>query len=265
MERKRSEEAKRREEERKRAEEAKRREEERKRAEQTKLALAASPKLQVPSTTQPAVGVYPSDQQPGDTFRDCPDCPEMVVVPAGSFTMGSPANTKSSAGDRGPSNKVTIPRAFAIGKYEVTYDEWQACRRAGGCRHWMSNTGRKPVQGVGWHDAKEYVGWLSQNTAQNYRLPSESEWEYAARRANALGLQGVDGNGWEWVEDCWNNDHSVTPADGSAWTTSECSSRVQRGNPWNYRPGHVRSGYRNRFDGGFRRSAAGFRIARTLL
>ena len=118
------------------------------------------------------------------TFRDCSNCPEMVVVPAGAFTMGSP-NTELY---RGPENqhRVTIAKPFALGKFEVTFDEWLACVADGGCGKFTPDDqgwgkGKRPVVAVSWDDAKAYVAWLSRKTGKHYRLPSESEWEYAAR------------------------------------------------------------------------------------
>jgi len=124
--------------------------------------------------------------QPGETFKDCPECPEMVVVPAGTFMMGSPASEKGRFKDEGPRHRVTIAKPFAVGKFEVTFAEWDACVAAGGCnghhpddRGW--GRGRYPVINVSWTDAKSYVSWLSRKTGKRYRLLSESEWEYVAR------------------------------------------------------------------------------------
>lgn len=121
---------------------------------------------------------------PGTVFRDCPDCPEMVVVPPGSFTMGSPPSEQGRDSDEGPQHAVTISRQFAAGKYEVTFDEWDACVREGGCYNPSDGgwgRGRRPVINVSWNDAKQYVEWLSRKTGQRYRLLTESEWEYVAR------------------------------------------------------------------------------------
>jgi hypothetical protein len=121
------------------------------------------------------------------TFRDCDDgCPEMVVVPAGSFTMGSPSKEEGS-GSEGPRHLVTIGKPFGVGKFEVTFSEWEACAAGGGCsnnpnpkdRGW--GRGRRPVISVSWNDAKDFVNWLSRRTGKSYRLLSEAEWEYAAR------------------------------------------------------------------------------------
>ena len=124
--------------------------------------------------------------RPGTKFRDCPECPEMVVVPAGSFMMGSPASEEGRRDDEGPVRRVTIAELFAVGVHEVTFGEWDACVSAGGCdgyrpddRGW--GRGNRPVIRVNWDDARAYVDWLSGETGESYRLLSESEWEYAAR------------------------------------------------------------------------------------
>ncbi len=167
----------------------------------------------VAPAVKPAVGVYPpacdgvmvavglpgrGEEQcltpgSGASFRDCPDCPEMVVVPSGSFMMGSSpdeiARLTKEHGDyfenEGPHHEVTIPAPFAVGKFEVTFAEWDACAEAGGCTYKPEASwgrGRQPVIDVSWDDiTKEYLPWLSKKTGKTYRLLSESEWEYAAR------------------------------------------------------------------------------------
>jgi formylglycine-generating enzyme required for sulfatase activity len=115
-------------------------------------------------------------------MRDCRECPEMVLVPAGEFTMGSPPDEPSRDDHEGPQRKVTIAEPFWVGKYEVTFAEWDAC---GGCSNqpydWGWGRDNRPVINVGWSDAKEYVAWLSHKTGRAYRLLSEAEWEYVAR------------------------------------------------------------------------------------
>jgi len=123
---------------------------------------------------------------PGERFRDCPTCPQMVVLPAGAFTMGSPPDEPSRDSDEGPLQTVTIERPFAVGMFEVTFAEWEACRAAGGCgEHSPADNGwgggNRPLINVSWHDAVAYVEWLSATTGKTYRLLSEAEWEYAAR------------------------------------------------------------------------------------
>jgi formylglycine-generating enzyme required for sulfatase activity len=123
--------------------------------------------------------------KPGETFRDCPTCPEMVVIPAGTFQMGSPEGEPGRTEVEGPVHTVTFARPFAIARHEVTFDQWDACVRDGGCQHRPDDAGwgrgARPVIYVTWKDAKEYVQWLSRKTGQDYRLPGEAEWEYAAR------------------------------------------------------------------------------------
>jgi formylglycine-generating enzyme required for sulfatase activity len=120
----------------------------------------------------------------GRTFRDCAACPEMVVVPAGQFMMGSPESEIGRGSNEGPQRKVTMP-SLAIGKYEITFAQWDACAAEGGCSHKPGDEtwgrGRRPAINVSWHDATEFVAWLSRKTGKPYRLPTEAEWEYAAR------------------------------------------------------------------------------------
>ena len=155
----------------------------------------------------------PVVDRPGAAFRDCPECPEMVAVPAGSFTMGSPPSETGREGDEGPAYRVTIPAPFAVGKYEATFSEWDACVSAGGCGGHRPDDGGwgcgdRPAINVSWNDAKAYVRWLSGRTGKKYRLLSESEWEYAARAGtttryswgNAIGRNraNCDGCGSRW-------------------------------------------------------------------
>lgn len=124
-------------------------------------------------------------QQVGEVFRDCDVCPEMVVVSAGSFIMGSPETEEGRRDDEGPQRRVTIADAFAVGVYEVTFDEWDACVQGDGCggyepSDWYGR-GRRPVSEVRWEDAWLYADWLTERTGEDYRLLSEAEWEYVAR------------------------------------------------------------------------------------
>lgn len=124
-------------------------------------------------------------QAPGTVFRDCADCPEMVVVPPGSFVMGSDATEKSRFSDEGPQHRVTFAAPFAIGKYELTFADWDACVAGGGCRYRPNDLGwgrgNFPVINTSWDDAQDYLAWLSKKTGEPYRLAAEAEWEYAAR------------------------------------------------------------------------------------
>ena len=253
-------------------------------------APVGKPKVASPST--PVVGTY--SLRPGETFSDCPDCPEMVVVPSGNFMMGSPESEEGRDDDEGPRHLVRIPVSFAVGKFEVTFSEWDACVSDGGCGGYRPEDegwGRdlRPVIYVDWNDAKRYVSWLSQKTGHVYRLLSEAEWEYVARAgtttryhwgddygsdrvadggktelvgryaSNRFGLHDVHGNVFEWVEDCWNGSYAGAPDDGRAWVSGDCSHRVARGGSWYDLPGDLRGGFGAEF-----RDVIGFRVVRTL-
>jgi formylglycine-generating enzyme required for sulfatase activity len=288
--------------------------------------------------------------QPGQTFRDCTDCPEMVVIPAGSFLMGSSdEETARDVGDVSPTEErsyaqramsrerpqhpVKIDQPFALGRYGVTQGEFAAFVREtgysteGGCYIYtdhryplvpedgwqnpgFAQTERDPVVCVSWQDAKAYVAWLngrlhsraSLDGGGPYRLPSEAEWEYAARagtrtarwwgdpigsgnadcdgcgsrsdsqqpaptasfQANAFGLSDVLGGAWEWTEDCWNETYVGAPQDGGAWGRGRCELRVMKGGDWSNRPWVLRSAHRSREKFRDRTNYIGFRIARTL-
>ena len=140
------------------------------------------------SSDAPAIAAedVPSCVRAKDEFKDCAVCPEVVVLPPGDFVMGSPPDEPERSQAEGPLRTVTIGQALAVGKYEVTFAEWDACVGDGGCTHTPRDSGwgrdRRPVINVSWTDVtKEYLPWLSRKTGQAYRLLSEAEWEYAAR------------------------------------------------------------------------------------
>jgi formylglycine-generating enzyme required for sulfatase activity len=120
-----------------------------------------------------------------ETFKECVSCPEMVVVPAGNFTMGSPNNEKWRNSNEAPQHRVTIAKPVAISKFEITFNDWDACAAPGDCDQHISDNGwgrgRQPVVNVTWDHTQRYVAWLSKVTGKPYRLLSEAEWEYAAR------------------------------------------------------------------------------------
>jgi formylglycine-generating enzyme required for sulfatase activity len=275
-----------------------------------------------PTATQPTVaevsGPVPLSSQceealkPRDIFKECATCPEMVVVPNGSFTMGSPASEKGRDANE-VQHRVTFARPFAVGRFAVTFDEWDACAADGGCRgrapgDELWGRGRRPVINVSWDDAKAYVNWLSHKTNKPYRLLSEAEREYVTRaetttpfwwgntiatsqanydgnftygggargeyrrqtlpvdsfEPNSWGLFQVHGNVWDWMEDCWNGTYNNAPADGSAWTTGNCTLRVIRGGSWSHSPSSLRSAKRDSASADIRVNSFGFRVARTL-
>lgn len=155
----------------------------------------------------------PERLPPGASFRDCERCPEMVVVPPGAFTMGSSGEEPGRHPSEGPQHGVAFARPFAVGRFEVTFEEWEACLLDGGCDRWPNDQGwgrgKRPVIDVNWEDAARYAAWLSRRTGKPYRLLSEAEWEYAARagaatarpwgteigtaRSNCSGCGGADG------------------------------------------------------------------------
>ena len=141
---------------------------------------AAAPAAVVPAPAPaPAAGL-----KPGSEFKDCATCPPMIVVPPGRFVMGSPPNESGRVDNEEPTHAVTIPNAFAVGKFEITFDEWDACAADRACARADDSgfgRGRRPVINMSYDSAMKYVGWLSDKTKKKYRLPSEAEWEYAAR------------------------------------------------------------------------------------
>jgi len=235
-------------------------------------------------------------KKPGAVFKDCETCPEMVVIPSGSFKMGGKGSSKEK-----PVHEVKIGYSFAVGKYEVTQAEWEAVM---GKNPSEFKGARKPVENVSWEDAKSFVKKLSEQTGKEYRLLSESEWEYMARAgsttkypwgdetdsskakykplgsppkdgtvpvgsysANAFGVNDTAGNVWEWVEDCYHKTYKDAPIDGSAWLSAsggDCEWRALRGGSWGSAPEFLRSAYRYENEASGRGWVLGFRIARTL-
>jgi formylglycine-generating enzyme required for sulfatase activity len=249
-------------------------------------------------------------------FRDCPDCPEMVVVPSGRFVMGSPPSEPGRFEAEGPTHAVTV-RSFALGKYDVTSEAFLIFLRETGyqpapCDPVLGLSWRSPGRGLAyppgdvqpprwpavclnWFDAQAYIAWLNAKLRSRvaaasgdgpYRLPSEAEWEYAARAGtttarwwgdaigtgkancngcgsawngtelapvgsfppNRFGLHDMLGNVWQWTEDCWNESYAGAPSDGRAWTSGDCSRRVLRGGSWSNVPEFIRSAARSRAD-----------------
>jgi formylglycine-generating enzyme required for sulfatase activity len=230
----------------------------------------------------------------GTIIKDCAECPEMLAIPAGSFVMGSEKNS-----DEKPPRTVYI-RSFLIGKTEITQKQWRDVMGSNPSRFTACGP-ECPVENVSWDEAQQFISKLNQKTGQKYRLPSEAEWEYAARAGttaewshgndetklgnyawyggnsggktqavgqklpNAFGLYDMHGNVWEWTQDCWHNNYSGAPADGNAWITG-CSGNYQglRGGSWNDVPAVLRPAFRGRVIPGNRADDfGGFRLART--
>jgi formylglycine-generating enzyme required for sulfatase activity len=269
------------------------------------------------------------------SFRDCEDCPEMVVVPAGHFVMGSPENEAEREELEGPQHEVTLAAPFAVGRYHVTRDQYarfvaatgyqggSAClsKSEDGKGDWVNREGRgwrfagfaqtgdHPAVCISWDDAQAFAAWLSSKTGRAYRLLTEAELEYVTRagtttpfwwgssitpdqanydgnyvyegggskgeyrektlpvksfKPNPWGLYQVHGNVWSWVEDCWHNDYSGAPLDGSPWITKQCDRRVLRGGSWDNVPRSLRAARRDFDRPGGRFDYVGFRLARTL-
>jgi len=250
---------------------------------------------------------------PPKEFRDCADCPEMIRIPSGTFTMGSPKTEPGRFDAEGPQHAVSV-RSFALAKYEITVLEFltflkatdyqpEPCDRLLGLTWQVAGLGhgkayspgyaeapRQPAVCLSWFDAEAYLKWLNAKLGYRgaepgpYRLPSEAEWEYAARAGtttarwwgeaigvgkancngcgsqwdnarfapigsfgpNPWGLNDMLGNVWQWTDDCWNESYVDAPIDGSAWKSGDCAKRVLRGGSWDNLPIFVRSAARNR-------------------
>jgi formylglycine-generating enzyme required for sulfatase activity len=270
-----------------------------------------------PASTRAPLVTNPSSLPDFALFRECDGCPEMVVLPSGSFQMGSPAGESgrsededTQAGAGGGTLRVNI-RRFAISRFETTWDQWTACVNAGACNQGAVDgaggdngwgRGSRPIIEVDWNDAAAYAIFVGgrARAASAYRLPTEAEWEYAARAgtstrwsfgdtesqlgayawfssnsssrtqpvggklASPWGLFEMHGNVWEWVEDCYNESYAATPQNGAANTTGGCSDRVIRGGSWYFYPQVLRSAFRFRNTPTGRDDSIGFRLSRTL-
>ena len=305
------------------------------------------------SNTLPPLG-KPDAAAQAETQRLAATCqtegqlgPTLVIIPPGQFLMGSDSKTDPDAQPReAPQHWVTIPKPFALSRCEITVGQFRqfvqetryqttAETDGKGCYGWdavqkkaiqrpdlnwqnpgFSQDDHHPVVCISWQDTQHYLDWLSQRTGTRYRLPSEAEWEYAARARtitphfyqpdqqcayangagqetkaiaasnwtlaqctdpfvytapvasfaeNPFGLFDMAGNVWEWTQDCWHDDYTGAPTDGSAWLEKNgggCTRRVLRGGSWNINPQILRSAFRDRFNPDVAVNDSGFRVAR---
>lgn len=218
--------------------------------------------------------------------------PEMIAIRGGSFAMGSNDDPTER-----PVHQVTI-KPFLIGKYPVTVQEWNECAAAKACGFTAVGKDDAPVSNVSWTDAQQYVAYLAQATKKSYRLPSEAEWEYAARggtqtkywwgdklqpgmagckdcgdlaaeqpakvgsfKPNPFGLYDMGGGIDQWVEDCWRRTYQGATGDGSAWSGGDCASHVLRSGSWKNDSRYVRPSNRDGYDTNVRYPTHGFRVA----
>ncbi len=263
---------------------------------QTAVQPAPSPAPKQAAPPAPAASpTTPASQPPAQAASSIRE-PEMISLRGGSFAMGSNEDASEK-----PVRQVTV-KPFAMGKFPVSVAEWNACAAAKACGFTATGKDDAPVTNVSWSDARQYAAWLAETTRKPYRLPSESEWEYAARggtqtrywwgdqfqqgmvncrncsdipptdqpvkvgslKPNPFGLFDMGGGVDQWVEDCWHKNYQGAPVDGSAWNENECTSHVIRSGSWRKASDYARASSRGNYDTNVRYPTHGFRVALTL-
>jgi formylglycine-generating enzyme required for sulfatase activity/class 3 adenylate cyclase len=259
-------------------------------------AAQAVPQVQPAPSPAPAVRqAVPQPQlaspapKPSPVVRE----PEMKMLPGGSFMMGSNDDPTEK-----PVHQVSI-KPFAMSRYPVSVLEWNECAAAKACAFAATGKDDAPVTNVSWSDAKQFVTWLAGATRKAYRLPSEAEWEYAARGGtqtkywwgdqfqsgmanckncadvavaeqpikvgsftpNPFGLYDMGGGVDQWVEDCWHKNYQGAPADGSPWADGDCVSHVLRSGSWKNDARYARPANRDNYDTNVRYPTHGLRVA----
>jgi formylglycine-generating enzyme required for sulfatase activity len=214
-----------------------------------------NPPASLPQQFFAAKGVQPLTPEleqalkPKDSFRECDVCPEMVVVPKGSFTMGTPIGEVDRAKGEDPLHRVTLARPFAVGRFSISFDEWDACGCNGEKGDDKFGRGRLPAQGIAFDAAKSYLTWLSHKVGRTYRLPSESEREYFTRAGTTTpfwfgrtispqdanyrastpydnGPRGVDSKGPVVVDSYAPNPFGLYQVHGNVWEwTEDCFNK----------------------------------------
>jgi len=240
-----------------------------------------------------------------ERFRDCPQCPEMIVIPAGEALIGAGPDDRFATTRERPARRVFVPR-FALARTPTTFAAWDACVAAGGCAPIANDRGwgraARPAIHVTARDAEAYAAWISARTGLRDRLPSEAEWEHAARAGastpfawgltikdgqalcagcgpsrfrhgtapvaqfapNGFGLHDMAGNVWSWTADCWSETH-IGAADGAApRTDGDCAKRTLKGGSWYFHWRNIRPAARTPAPVGARHYDVGFRLARDV-